>query len=264
VADFIRSEKVEQIITQSLAELGIEVSQTIKSNFVTAPQWTLRYLVEGEPVGNNFIRPEFEREEFVSFLMNLRDKLDSITEKIDPKLLPKRDFPKKWLTEYDDRSRYVIKHLGAKADQLLRAAIAELKDIDYESRLLHNDLAPQNILETKSGYSLIDWGEAALGPRVIDWAMLWSFSVDLPKLREAIIERSLSEVEQKHQTSAKVVFLGLVARMVASFAEWSDHYLTHQQEAHQFQRLANEAFDSLPKVWNNFRQLHSRFIGKDI
>lgn len=261
--DFIRSETVEKDITQSLTELGMEVSQTIKTNFAASPHWVVRYLVEGEPVGNNFIRPEFEREDFTTFLITLRDKLNTTTGKIDPKLLPERDFPTKWLKEYNDRSAHVIKHLGADADGQLRSAIANVKDTTYEKWLLHNDLAPQNILKTRSGYSLIDWGEATLGPRVIDWAMLWSFAIDLPKLQQTIIERSLSEVKQSDQDTAKVIFLGLAARMVASFAEWFEHYKTHQKEADQFPRVANEAFDALPKIWKNFQKLHTKFTTKD-
>lgn len=256
VEEFRRTETVEAQITDHLVQLGLRAQRTLKTQFDEAPEWIIREFSDGKPIGDIMILPTIDIDELFNFLVEMRQDLDTITDKIDHRLLNRHDWQKKWLEEFNQRRQAVITHLGHEVASTLASAIKWPAHLECQPSVLHNDLAPQNILQNEQGFFLIDWGEACLGPRAIDWAMVWSFALDSPELREKILAQAQSEAKtEKELQEVKEIFLALNARMVASFAEWHDYYKNHPDVETRFARVVDEAIAALPKAWKNFQEL---------
>jgi len=254
LAEFIRTEKVSSQISVELNRTGIKTHRTIKSNLNSVPEWIIREFIPGKPIGYMSYSKEVNSDLLFDFFKKLRDSLDEIAPKIDSSLLNNFNWKDKWLGEFRERSKYIKEHLDDKINlQLLRNIESVTKFT--ETTILHNDLAPQNILATENkNCSIIDWGEAAVGNRVIDIAMCWVFAVHQDTLREQLLELAMDTEDVEE---SKSIFLAIASRMMASFAEWLTYYRGNPQENPKFIKEIEAAF---PKYWDNLKELQVQLL----
>lgn len=247
IEEFIETERLEKIITDFLSNAGVPTERILREQLTDEPQWVLREFREGSPIGKMSYNKELDEIALFDSLKKLFNTLDNIPKAEIENNFPERNWIEKWKLEFADREQLLLEFLGAEAVERLHKAIPESLTINLPKTLLHNDLAPQNIINSNGDFSVIDWGEASYGPRVIDWATVWSFAIFHPDLQskivQHIVENSVNEAQDK------LLMLTLSARLLASIAEYH-HYRVN---------LVGEAGDydttSLETAWHNFERL---------
>lgn len=244
--EFVSDETKEAVVSKAVGDQGVTTSQTLASQFTSSPEWTIRTFIAGEPLGKIVFERLIKTALFFDFLKDLRSSLNNAASN-DVNALPNIVFQPTWQQEYAERKAYVVKHLSQEVANYLEELLAQEVDYGYEHYLIHNDLAPQNIIEDNGSYHVIDWGGSKIGPRAADWAMLWIFAVELPDLQQLIYQQAIEEVEAANKEIVHRLFIQLTARMIATFAEACTAFAGSRRE--------QECHRALENTWKNLQAL---------
>ncbi len=252
---FIRSESVARYINDRLAEAGLPAQKTLQTNFDSPPEWILRLDLKGTSVGKHSFKPEIDSTQLLEFIVGWRRALDQISQKADRTLLNHRDWQEQWSKEFDQRRKFVLQHLGQEMLDLLAQILSQPLTVTQTNSIVHTDLAPANILDGgKNGLFVIDWGEAAWGPKAIDWMTIWLFAYDRPEFGQAILKAMLNQCQTvAEKTETIQVAKMIVARLLSSFAEWYDYYC--QPRSNENPANIAEAEKALPLARQRFVEL---------
>jgi len=223
-AEFVTTETRESEISNILSQSGIKASRYLKTQFDKSPKWIVREYFEGQPLGDIYYLENIHQDDLFDYLGNVRNALGNKRSDLPQGLAKKANWVGKWQNEFNERLGFVEKYLGqAEANRLARC-FDKTVETDYEQAILHNDLSPRNIIKTPHGYHLIDWGEAAIGPAVIDWATVWSFAVFQKELRAKIVQKIITDNPNKDKDAR--IFICLATRLLATIAEHHDYRLS--------------------------------------
>ncbi len=251
---FIQSETVARHINDWLAQGGLPAQKTIKVNFDSPPEWILRLELAGAPVGNHSFRSEIDSTQLIKFVVELRQALDQMSQGVNRALLNHRDWQAQWLKEFNQREGFVSKHLGPEMLNTLKLILSQPLSVSESSSIIHTDLAPANILQGQNGFFVIDWGEAAWGPKAIDWMTVWSFAYDRPELGRALLKAMFDQCQTEAEKNETVqVAKMMAARLLSSFAEWYDYY--DQPRPGEKPAAIQEARQALPLARQRFVEL---------
>lgn len=252
---FVGSEQVAEQVNEALAAAGLPAQRTLETQFNSSPEWILRLDLPGTPTGDHAFSADINFTELTAFLAKWRPALDAVGQRIDRQLLAQPDWAAKWFAEFRLRRPAVAKQVGEQAAATLEQILSQPFRAELTNSLVHTDLAPPNILRGPDGFFVIDWNEAAWGPKALDWMMVWSFLLDSPTVRQAILKLMIGECRTTAELAeTKTAARMIAARMVASFAEWADYHTTAAAAETQF---AAEAAAALPKAWRNFQELET-------
>lgn len=251
--EFVSSEQAASAINSFLASRHFLAARTLRSNFTVPPEWVIREMIAGEVIGALDFPTTANEGRLLQLLQSIRQLLDAAKDEINNFHFITPNWQEIWINELAERQEAVTYCFGNSGTSTIKAILSNTVNASHSLGLLHGDLAPQNILVTPTEYRVIDWGEAAIGPKAIDWITAWSFAVWLPKLRRNILRtmfqscQSLPELIETKQWSLLVA-----ARMLVKFAE-NDFYFSHNHE--EPRRLAQQAKAIGEQAWKNFKEL---------
>lgn len=253
IKNFVDSELREKSITNHLASHDIKTQKVLAEQLDDTPQWIIREYDDGKTIGNMSFNLSINEDKLFIALKKLRVGLDKISNDALLEPFANYDWQNKIHIEFHDRRKYIVEFLGEEVATMIEKSMSVPARTLKPESLLHNDLAPQNIIESDDEYFVIDWGESALGPRALDWATVWSFAVFHPDLQDKFLEIAVFKIkDEKEQTVAKKIFLTVAARLMASFAEYH-HYRMNLSSKTKEETSYNE--DSLDRAWKNFKKL---------
>lgn len=248
---FIANENSSQALNQQLEQAGIKAQRTLKTQFAETPEWIFREYLPGEPLGNHSIPENVDEEALFTYLLQLREKLKKLVPTINRDLLNNYNWNEKLNNEYFERRHFLEEHLDHKT--LTQFDLAHRQEIKASNEtVLHGDLAPTNILTHDKQFLAIDWGEASIGPAVVDWMIVWSTAVYQPQLRENILKEVMKEPVNNQLDSTSIFAIKVASRMLSTFAEGLNYYLTHPEEDEIFRQEITRMF---PLAVQNTKEL---------
>jgi len=115
--------------------------------------------------------------------------------------------------------------------------------------LVHNDLSPQNILFTNSGFVAIDWDTAQIAPASVDWAAVWMFACQKPDWAEQIYQLAIKRLGPKEKKEVDSIFLLYGYRLLAYYAET---YLYALRVGNRFQALNKTVLEAGQNMLEKF------------
>jgi fructosamine-3-kinase len=156
----------EKWCLDKIPSLGILAPKVLKIGFDRG----ISYMIQEKIVGRNGkFCSSTEKQEIWKCLGKYARKYQKI-KRITNEEVEKNEFHKDWKARLDYNIRRLNENdtllknkvLTSKEHQKSKAILTWLKDKDFEVGLVHGDLCPRNVIWSKAGIYLLDWGMAEI------------------------------------------------------------------------------------------------------
>lgn len=150
----------------NVLSLGILTPKVLKIGFDLGISYMIQEKIDGK---NGKFCSSIERQEIWKCLGKYARKYQQI-KRIANEEVEKNEFHKNWKARLDYNIRKLNKNdtlirnkvLTSNEHQKSKSILKRLKDKDFEVGLVHGDLCPRNVIWSKGGIYLLDWGTAGI------------------------------------------------------------------------------------------------------
>jgi|GEM_PF-2468995 len=207
-------------VSQQLSKNGLPTISLLKADYRSAVPWVMWTCYPNKTIGCFAYETKYLADSLLKYFEKLRQLLDKISaDGLPGGLFPQIDLSTKIKEEYVQRKDTVINTLGEEVYKRGLSAVDAKWPATLPLKVVHNDLSPQNILATDSGFIAIDWDNALIAPAFVDWATIWMFACQKPEWAEQIYQLATRDFNPKEKRGVNTIFLTYGYRLLAYYAE---------------------------------------------